>query len=167
MSKISVQDITKRLLEYNLWANERLISYLTEIDRKTLYEFTGSSFGTIDKTIQHLLSAELYWYAIIFSGTINDFNQPDRQHLADQVMIDLLASSRRLVNDLSRFTENELVSLIQASDSRQSRYEYIFHLVNHASYHRGQIISMCRALHITGELPVTDYDAYLWWLENK
>jgi uncharacterized damage-inducible protein DinB len=82
-------------------------------------------------------------------------------------MADLVISSQQLVNSLSIVTEQQLIESIRVSDSTQSRYEYILHVVNHSSYHRGQVVTLCRALGVTREIPVTDYDAYLWWIENK
>lgn len=161
-----LQNLISRLLRYNLWANERLTSWLLTIDRNILYERTGSSLGTIDRTLQHILSAQIYWYAIIVKRLLTEFNQPVKEHAADEVIADLVISSQQLVNDLSVLNEQQLIESIQVSDSTQSRYEYILHVVNHSSYHRGQVVTMCRALGITGEIPVTDYDGYLWWIEN-
>jgi uncharacterized damage-inducible protein DinB len=155
-----------RLLQYNLWANTRLTSWLLTLPRATLYQSTGSSFGTIDRTIQHILSGEVYWHNILLNGKIETFHQALRENEVEQVISDLVASSKRLLNDLSAMDEAQLIEPIQASDSKQSRYEYILHVANHGSYHRGQIVTMCRALGITGEVPVTDYDGYLWWIEN-
>ncbi len=55
---MSLQNLTTRLLRYNLWANERLTTFLLTLDRNILVQQTGSSFGTIDKTIQHILSGQ-------------------------------------------------------------------------------------------------------------
>lgn len=159
-------NITTRLLRYNLWANERLTSWLMTLDRDTLYALTGSSFGTIDRTLQHILAGQLYWHTILVKGHIHEFNQPEKENAVDSVITELITSSQQLVDDLSNLDEDKLIEIVQASDSTQSRYEYILHVVNHSSYHRGQIVTMCRALGITEEIPVTDYDAYLWWIEN-
>jgi uncharacterized damage-inducible protein DinB len=164
---MNLQKLTTRFFQFNLWANERLTSWLLTLPQATLYTTTGSSFGTIDRTLQHILSAQIYWHAILAKGEINEFHQAERQHAVEQVMADLVASSNALVNDLSGFDDQQLIESISASDSRQSRYEYMLHVVNHGSYHRGQIVTMCRALGITEEIPVTDYDAYLWWIENN
>jgi uncharacterized damage-inducible protein DinB len=161
-----LQRLTTRLLRYNLWANERLTSWLMTIDRHILYEKTGSSFGTIDRALQHILAAQVYWHALIARGEINEFNTPVREHAVDEVMADLVISSQQLVDSLSVLNEQQLIESIQVSDSTQSRNEYILHVVNHSSYHRGQVVTMCRALGVTVEIPVTDYDAYLWWIEN-
>jgi uncharacterized damage-inducible protein DinB len=161
-----LQNLATRLLRYNLWANERLTSWLMTIDKDILYRNTGSSFGTIDRTLQHILSAQTYWHTILTKGLINEFNQPARENVVAEVMTGLVVSSQQLINDLSILNEQQLIQSVQVSDSKQSRYEYILHVVNHSSYHRGQVVTMSRALGITGEIPVTDYDAYLWWIEN-
>jgi uncharacterized damage-inducible protein DinB len=136
------------------------------IDRHILYEKTGSSFGTIDRTLQHILAAQAYWHALIARGEINEFNLSAKENAVDVVMANLVLSSQQLVNSLSVLNEKQLIESIQTSDSMQSRYEYILHVVNHSSYHRGQVVTVCRALGVTEEIPVTDYDAYLWWIEN-
>lgn len=161
-----LQNLTTRYLQYNLWANERITSWLMSLDRSKLYEHIDSSFGTIDHTLQHILSAQLYWYPIIRHEEINAFNPHYKENAVDIVIADLVTSSRLLIDEFSKWNEQQWVDHIRVSDSTQSRYEYILHLVNHGSYHRGQIVSMCRGLGIQGEIPVTDYDAYLWWIEN-
>jgi len=161
-----LQNLTTRFLRYNLWANERLASWLMTVDRNILYEKTGSSFGTIDRTLQHMLSAQIYWLTLFTKGQITEFSQPIRENAVDQIIADLIISSQQLIDGLSVLNEQQLTERIKVSDSTQSRYEYILHIVNHGSYHRGQVVTMCRALGITGEIPVTDYDAYLWWIEN-
>lgn len=162
-----LSQITLRFLKYNLWANTRLTAWLLTLDRNLLYKHTASSFGNLDRILQHMLAAETYWYDIIVHEKIQEFNLPEREHDAEAVIADLITSSHKLVATFSAFSEQQLAKQIQASDSRQSRYEYILHVVNHASYHRGQIVTLCRALNVTGDIPVTDYDAYLWWIENE
>jgi len=161
-----LQNLATRFLRYNLWANERLTAWLMTLDRNTLYEKTGSSFGTIDRTLQHMLSGQIYWHTILVKGQINAFNLPVREHAVEEVIADLVKSSQQLITDLSIFNDQQLMESIRVSDSMQSRCEYILHAVNHGSYHRGQVVTMCRALGVTGEIPVTDYEGYLWWIEN-
>ena len=161
-----LQKLTTRLLRYNLWANERQIHWLLTLDRSIIYKHTGSSFGSIDRTLQHILAGQAYWYSILVEGKILEFDRPIRENAVDEVAEDIITSSRQLINHLSSLTDEQLQERVQVSDSRQSRYEYILHVVNHGSYHRGQIVTMCRALGVKGDIPVTDYDAYLWWIEN-
>jgi uncharacterized damage-inducible protein DinB len=162
-----IRNLSNRLLSYNLWATERITSWLMTIDQNQLYVDLGSSFGSIDRTLQHILSAQNYWYSIIIEEKVNEFDQPFKENSVAEVMSDLVKGAQKIVDDISELNEQQLIEQIKASDSTQSRYEYIFHLVNHSSYHRGQIVSICRSLGIKDDIPVTDYDAYLWWVENN
>lgn len=158
--------LVTRFLQYNLWANDRLTSWLLTLDPTVVNTQTGSSFGTIARTIQHILESQIYWHNLIVKQQISDVNLPPGQTFVETAAA-LVATSQELINDISKFTEQQLTQPIQASDSKQSRYEYILHVVNHGSYHRGQVVTMCRALGVRGDIPTTDYDAYLWWLENN
>ena len=162
-----IRNLSNRLLSYNLWATERITSWLMTIDQSQLYVDVGSSFGSIDRTLQHILSAQNYWYSIIIEDKVNEFDQPFKENSVAEVMSDIIKGAQKIVDDISELNEQQLIERIKASDSTQSRYEYIFHLVNHSSYHRGQVVSICRSLGIKDDIPVTDYDAYLWWIENN
>lgn len=155
-----------RYINYNAWANDRLTTFLLTLDRTLLYQDTQSSFRTIDGTLQHILAAQTYWHELIFHGQINDFNVPDRVNAVEQIITELNASSQKLVSSLAKLTDAQLTERIAASDSTQSRYDYLLHVGTHSAFHRGQIITLCRMLGVTGEIPVTDFDAYLWWIEN-
>jgi uncharacterized damage-inducible protein DinB len=112
------------------------------------------------------LAAQLYWHPILANGEIPGFDQSVKEKAVEEVITELMKSSHQFVDNFSILNEQQLLELVRASDSTQSRYEYILHVVNHGSYHRGQVVTLCRALGVTGEIPVTDYDAYLWWIEN-
>ena len=161
-----LQNVTTRFLRFNLWANDRLTGWVLTLDPKIAYTPTGSSFGTIARTIQHILESQLYWHNIIVNGKIGDVNLAPANDFGELASA-LVTSSQQLIDDISVFDERQLTETIKASDSRQSRYEYILHLVNHGSYHRGQVVAMGRILGVTGDIPVTDYDGYLWWIENR
>src|SRR5688572_11882326 len=115
-----LQNVISRFLRYNLWANERLTSCLMTLDQDVLYRKTGSSFGTIDLTLQHILAAQVFWHAIIAKGRINEFDPPVKTNAVDEVIKDLMASSQLLVDDLTVLTEQQLIESVQAPDSKQS-----------------------------------------------
>ena len=162
-----MQTIIQRFIRFNYWANQRLADWLGGIDRQLLYADTGSSFPTIDKTIQHMTASQDNWEAIILRGEFRELNQPDKIDAIHEVLDELIVSSGKLLDGVTSLPEAALQEIITVTDSAQSRYEYILHVVNHSSYHRGQIVSMIRSLGYRGEVPTTDYDAYLWWIENE
>jgi uncharacterized damage-inducible protein DinB len=161
-----LKKISARLLDYNRWANERLTTWLLTLEPEVLYKETPSSFVTIDRTLQHIHSAQVFWDLIFTNQPVNEFNLPLRNDEVADVIADVNLTSRRLMVTCAKFSEQQLTEQIKAPDSTQSRYEYILHVVNHSTYHRGQIVTLCRMLGVTGEIPVTDYDGFLWWIEN-
>ncbi len=161
-----LKKVVTRLLDFNLWANERLTTWLLTLDHTLLYRPTKSSFGTIDRTLQHIVSGQVFWNLILAGQQVGEFNLPERANAIEEVAADVSKSSRQLISTCSQFNEQQLTGPIHAPDSKQSRYEYILHVVNHGTYHRGQIVTLCRALEINGEIPVTDYDGFLWWIEQ-
>lgn len=82
-----------------------------------------------------------------------------RENAVEEVIADLVASAQQLIQSLHALPEQQLIGTIAVADSTQSLYEYIVHVVNHGSYHHGQIVTLCRALGVTEEMPVTDYDS--------
>ncbi|HWA34360.1 MAG TPA: DinB family protein, partial [Cyclobacteriaceae bacterium] len=115
-----LKNIVTRLLEYNLWANERLLLWLLTLDPKLLYVPVKSSFGTIDRTLQHIHSAQVFWNAILANQPVNGFNLPLRENVAAEVINDVNMTSRQLINICSEFPEQRLIEKINAPDSRQS-----------------------------------------------
>ncbi|MBL0256882.1 MAG: hypothetical protein IPQ03_04840 [Bacteroidetes bacterium] len=62
------------------------------------------------------------------------------------------------------YTNNELTEEIELnmswSKNKLSRYEYIIHVINHSTYHRGQVVTIARGLGITENIPATDYNFF-------
>jgi DinB family len=73
----------------------------------------------------------------------------------------LLEGSRLMLNTVDAYTEDELLDKVASTDMLQSRYEFILHMINHNTYHRGQIVTMCRRLGVLDNVPAMDYEAFL------
>ena len=147
---------------YNHWANETLTDWLKSIDVKLLYKEIKSSFPSIDLTLQHMKNAQNFWYAVISNADINSLDQELRMDSIDWVIQELLKGSQNLVNLVAFLDDYDLLTSVSSPAMTKTRYEFIFHAVNHNSYHRGQIITISRSLDITENIPNTDYDTYLW-----
>jgi uncharacterized damage-inducible protein DinB len=74
----------------------------------------------------------------------------------------LQAVSRLMLDEFGGYTEEELLEKVASTDMVQSRYEFILHAINHNSYHRGQIVTMCRHLGVVDNIPAMDYEVFLW-----
>lgn len=164
---MSIKEIVKKQVDYNYWANERMVEWLKSLDRELLYKETPSSFPGIDLTIQHLVHCQNFWLAVLTGRDYTNLDERIRVREADWSMKELLGGARRMIDTYGSYSENELLAAIRAPDSTQSRYEFILHVVSHGAYHRGQIVTMARCLGVTRDIPTTDYDAYLWTITSN
>ncbi|UKJ05904.1 DinB family protein [Solitalea lacus] len=138
-----------RLYEYEKWANGRIISTLKTC--KNPPERTLLLFG-------HLLIAQREWLnRIIKKETTNKFWE-----LFSLQQCEKLYNQNN--NDWSHFFltigENDLDVSFQYKNSKGEEFntpmiDILTHLINHSSYHRGQIIDSLKG--VVEPLPITDF----------
>ena len=159
---MTIGKIISRYTRYNHWANETLIQWLRTLDSNLLHKETSSSFATIDLTLQHMRDAQHFWIGVIAEDAVARMSEPTGASTADSNMNELLEGSEQMIDIFNAYTEEVLQMPLTKDDMVQSRYEYILHVINHNSYHRGQIVTMIRSLGIVDNIPTTDYDIFLW-----
>lgn len=161
---MSLHQLINSNLVYNTWANERIAQWLTTLDESILYQQADSSFSSIDLTVQHIHCVERYWSIFIHEKDITDFDWSVLENQATQNLIDLQAQSLLMQQSMANFDESQLNQALLLdtpwSKNNQSRFYYIFHMLNHSTYHRGQIVSIARQLGITEGIPGTDYNGF-------
>ncbi|HJT68695.1 MAG TPA: DinB family protein [Terriglobales bacterium] len=139
------------LYEYNSWANRRSLEAASKLTVEQFTQPMGSSFTSVRDTLAHIYGAEWIWLER-FQGrspsalpNINQF--PDiaslQQTWAEQEK-NLLAFVRRVTqSDLDRVIEYKTLKFgLYANPLWQS----MMHVVNHGTYHRGQVTTMIRQL---------------------
>jgi len=163
---LALKTIILDYIKYNHWANETLTDWLKSIDVKLLYKEFKSSFPGIDLTLQHMKNAQNFWYAVLSSKSIDSLDEELKINSVEQVIDELKKGSQDLISLVASLNDNELLTMVSSPAMTKTRCEFIIHVVNHNSYHRGQIITICRSLNITENIPNTDYDSYLWMRDN-
>ena len=152
---------------YNHWSNEVLAGWLKSVDEQLLYREIKSSFPGIDLTLQHMIHAQNFWHAVISNSDINSLDEEVRTGSVDQVIAGLLNGSQNLVDLVRSLDDDDLMSKVSTPAMTKMKFEFVLHVINHNSYHRGQIITIARSLDVTDNFPNTDYDTYLWTRENN
>lgn len=151
-----MKDYLRQLLDYELWANQRVIEAL---------ETVSNPPARAVAVMGHVLSAEHVWYGRLAHESVNTaiwadipvnwmLETAERQH-------------RQLVSYLEALPEANLTEPIAYKNSkgtpfRSSPLEILTHLSHHAAYHRGQVVQLIRPM--LAEAPVTDYIA---WVREK
>lgn len=156
-------------LTYNLWANTKVADILRTIDDKIYFQENNSSFSSIAKTVLHMWGAEFTWLTRMQGESLSAWpsaNVTDKTKALDG----LISSSSNLVSFIQSKDESFLKSTYSYKNMKGEPFvdpfeDTLFHVVNHGTYHRGQIITMLRQSGTT-TVPSTDLIHYLRGLKK-
>jgi len=156
--------IARQMLIYTLWADRVMLRALREATPEDLLRDTGSSFPSLLQTVAHIAGAEKIWLAR-FLGTALD-PLPTENDFTE--LIPLLVSWEETAAGIEAFlaglTDDQLETTLAWTNSRGESFnrplwQPVFHLANHSTYHRGQIVTMLRQMGYAA--PGTDLIYYL------
>ncbi len=161
---MSLQKFIANYSTFNEWANHKIIHWLQKLDIETLYKTTFSSYPSLDYTMQHILRGQRFWLKFISQEDVSDFKWTVREGEAAEILNELKANSTEMKHVFSSFSEAELIQNLSFdmpwAKNNCSRYDYIVHIINHSSFHRGQIITIARSIGITEGIVNTDYNMF-------
>ncbi len=152
------------LAKYNRWANEKIISWCLAIDDSQWNQEIVSSFSSISKTVLHIVGAEQIWaerlenvenpvwLPAVFEGDKGDTIAAWRRSS------DLLIQFTEMMQP-SQLLENQSFKRINGEEFTQPVYEILSHVLNHSTYHRGQLVTMLRQVGFT-DVSATDLLPY-------
>lgn len=159
---MSLKKIMSNYVDYNLWVNQQFVNWLSPKPDDLLYAEVPSSFSTIMKTLDHIWSTEEYWFSVISETAM--FEKKTENELSKEEIFDgLLNSSAKLKHLINSFSEEDLVEEVKITnpwfECELPISEYLIQVINHGTYHRGQIVTMGRNIGIT-DASNTDYNFY-------
>ncbi|MCS6934404.1 MAG: DinB family protein [Chitinophagales bacterium] len=152
-------------LHYNLWANRTICGYIENAGEELFTRETSGSFPTLRHTLLHIWDAEYIWMKRIRGETATNIpGEIFKGNMFDAIN-GLLQSSAALCDLVEKHPPDFIFQSITyqnlKGDTFQNTVEQIlYHVVNHGTYHRGQIIVMLRALGYT-RVGSTDLITYL------
>lgn len=145
----------RELFAFNAWANHRIIQAAEALTAEQFTKPMGSSFSSVRDTLVHIWAVEWVWMERLQGRSPSSF--PDAKEYAD------LASMRprwagiekTWLEYVSRLDESELeeevdYKTMSFGPSRSLRWHIMQHVVNHGTYHRGQVTTMLRQLGAKG-----------------
>jgi uncharacterized damage-inducible protein DinB len=160
-----LKELLKSYTKYNIWANERICSVLEKLAPELLDKELNSSFGTIRKTVYHIWDAETLWNKRLAGKTRITWPSDGFEGNFAEFQTEFLGGSGKLFMYVLNKDKNQLERELTYKNIEGKKYTHkissiILHIVNHSTFHRGQIISMLRMLGVT-EIPPTDYIAFI------
>jgi uncharacterized damage-inducible protein DinB len=141
----------RRAYGYSRWANEQAFAAAAVLGEEALGRDLGSSFPSILETVRHFVAAEWVWLRR-WKGE-SPVAMPDRLRLAGfdgirAIWREVAAEQAAFVDALK---ETDLDVEIGYRNFRGDELAFplwhmLRHVVNHSSYHRGQVTTMIRQL---------------------
>jgi uncharacterized damage-inducible protein DinB len=140
---------------YHVWANQVILERIRELPSEVLNLEVNSSFPTLAHALSHIYAVDKMWYLVVTgTGMQEAFEEcrPLNTSILDTVepYMDLYGElSGQFHQWLRDQTDLEQTLLLDNpfAGVRQTRLsEMLFHLVNHGTYHRGNISTMLRQL---------------------
>jgi uncharacterized damage-inducible protein DinB len=167
---VNVNDI-RTLFAYNHWGNRRLLAAARPLADEDFTRDLRSSHASVQGTLVHIIGGHWVWLQL-WRG------EPSKQIVArcDAVwdpanfpdVPSLEAAHAALERDQNAFIESlsdERVTARTAFENFQGKQwefslgDQMQHVVNHSTYHRGQVVTLLRQLGQTP--PGTDYTTFL------
>jgi len=155
----------KKHLAYNQWANTKVADVLREIEDQIFFQDNKSSFPSIAKTVLHIWDAQHIWVKRMQGNSQSKWPSASFKGSKDDSLNGLVESSSELSEFLQTKPKSFLSTLYAYKNMKGEPFENtyedtLFHVVNHSTYHRGQIFSMLREAGMK-QLPSTDLIHYL------
>ena len=139
------------LFEYNLWADCRTLDACAALSDEEFTRNLGSSFGSVRDTVAHLYGAEWLWNERLQGRLPSGLPSASVYANLTAVRAKLEDMDRYYVGFVSTLTPEDLERIIHytnlAGEQRADPVWQVLHqLTNHATYHRGQIVTLLRQL---------------------
>ena len=157
------------LLDYHYWARDRMLEAVSRLTAPQFVRGLGNSFSSIRDTQAHIYAVERVWCSR-WQGT-SPTTMSSGAEFSD------VASLRRAWSEhegavrsvLEKFGQGGVDQVVEYRSIDGTVYRNVFwqmlqHVVNHASYHRGQVTTMLRQL---GAEPPPSMDLITYYRERR
>jgi len=148
-------DEVRTLNAYNTWANRRVLDACAPLTAAQFTQDLHSSFPSVRDTLAHIMLAEWLWLER-WQGRSPAFPSSDFADLAS-----IRSRWQKIDEDLNAFVQElsvaDLDRVVEYKNTKGHAFsnpmrQMLQHVVNHGTYHRGQITTMLRQL---GATPLT------------
>jgi uncharacterized damage-inducible protein DinB len=139
-------------LGYSRWASERVLDSLNALTEDELTTDLGSSHGGLLSTAVHIFQSDRIWLSRALGKPRTTQAETDEGWTVDRLKADWLEvweGWRDWAKALDKIDGVLAYTNLSGEAHKLLYWQMVFHVVNHASYHRGQITTMLRQLGYT------------------
>ena len=158
------------LLDYHYWAQERVFEAVEPLSPEQFTRDLGNSFPSVRDTLVHIHFAEFAWYARWQREPLPA--PPSAETFPDLESVRKASGAhepkmRALLERLGQDGVNQSMEYTSRLDGKlhSSLFWQMFqHVINHGTYHRGQVTMMLRQL---GATPANTDLVLFYWEREK
>ena len=140
-----------RLVEFNYWARDRVLAAVGALSAEQYTRDLGNSFRSVRDTLVHVYSAEWVWLqrwqGASPTSPLSVDDYPDLEtltrawHLLERDLREFVGAL-----DVAGVEKVHDYRLLSGQPGRSVLWQMVQHVVNHGTYHRGQVTTMLRQL---------------------
>jgi len=164
---MNVTDL-QTLLDYHYWARDRVLAAAETLTPEQFTRDLGSSFKSVRDTLLHLLGAEtawcMRWHGNSPSALLSAHQFSDVASIRT-AWAELETKIRKYVEENGEAGVTRVIDykLLNGTPGSSALWQMLQHVVNHGSYHRGQVTTMIRQL---GGTPAKSLDMIAFYRER-
>jgi uncharacterized damage-inducible protein DinB len=159
------------LLEYDRWANNRVLQAVSTLSTEQFTHDLGGSFPSVRDTLVHIIGGEWIWLAYWQQPSpspafLTDLRKrrdalfnPNAYPNVTAVQLKWAEVEKEQARFVNRVTNKSLQEMLPFRTTKISLAYLMQHLANHSTYHRGQVALMMRQLDT--EPLATDFHVFL------
>lgn len=153
-----------KLCRYNNWANGRVCTHIKSLPEGLIHEQVQSSFPSIFDTLVHMYIIDTGWYEVLATP---DY-QPSKERI-DKLSEETKGCSLEEIAALLAGIQAKFLAFVEMHNMNDTVFywgmdfsycDIVQNVVNHGTYHRGNITTMLRQL--GHESIQQDYSLYLY-----
>jgi uncharacterized damage-inducible protein DinB len=137
------------LAAYNSWADQKAIDWLSHITDEQWEQVNISSFSSIRQTAVHIASAEKIWIDFWTKAADPVYLSANFTGTKNELKGIWKAASKGLETYIKSHTEEDMMRSVSfiypnGNTGQMPYYQTFAHIVNHSTYHRGQLVTLLR-----------------------
>lgn len=159
------------IFDYNAWANSTVLNHIKTLPEGVFRQHVKSVFSSIFETFTHIYIIDHGWYSVLSKEYASDDYEAIGRSVKklidkckEDTPDDMLNKMEALNRKFRLFIQGNDMEHVETFSGVSMSYGDVFiHIVNHGTYHRGNVTAMLRQLGFKGT--ATDYGFYLHYMQ--
>jgi uncharacterized damage-inducible protein DinB len=141
--------LLKTQLDYTYWASDRILDAARPLSEEELARDLGNSFGGVLGTLIHIFEGDRMWLSRVAGSPRLTLADAGEKWMLDSLQNAWVNVHLGWIDWAGSLDDVEkILDYVNLAGNRMKLpvWQVVFHVVNHGTYHRGQITTMLRQL---------------------